>query len=61
MNTFNLIYGISYIGMVAMTFAAGITYYILRTAYIEMNNSDELQVDTGAEDGRNDLGYNPGS
>lgn len=61
MNTFNIIYGMSYMGMVAITFAMGISYYIVRTAYIEMNNSDELQVDRGAEDGRDDLGYNPGS
>ena len=48
MNTFNFIYGISYMGMVALTFAAGITYYILRTGYIETN------------DGRNDVGYEAG-
>ena len=35
-------------GMVALTFAAGITYYILKTGYIETN------------DGRNDVGYEAG-
>ena len=48
MNTFNIIYGISYMGMVALTFAAGITYYIIKTGYIETN------------DGRNDVGYEAG-
>ena len=41
MNTFNLLYGISYMGMVALTFAAGITYYILRTGYIEMVGKED--------------------
>ena len=35
-------------GMVALTFAAGITYYIIKTSYIETN------------DGRNDVGYEAG-
>jgi len=48
MNTFNLIYGISYMGAVTLTFATGIGYYILRTGYVEMN------------DGRDDIGYKAG-
>ncbi len=37
MNTFNFIYGISYMGLVALTFATGVGYYASRTGYVEIS------------------------
>ena len=51
MNTFNFIYGISYMGFVALTFATGIGYYILRTGYVEMNDDDRIDSDEGCLEG----------
>ena len=56
-----VVWGVVYFITAALAGTSGVIYYILRTAYIEMSDSDELQADRGAEDGRNDLRYNPGS
>ena len=56
-----VVWGVVYFITAALAGTSGVIYYILRTAYIEMSDSDELQADRGVENGRNDFRYNSGS
>ena len=56
-----VVWGVIYLLGVGLSGTGWVIYYILRMAYLEMNNGDELQDYRGDENGRDDFGYNPGN